>query len=369
MKQSSASDWAAQLAGQTRKANELSRHLDVSDEQRAEISEATAKFPMAITPYFLEKALDSPALLKQVLPTKDELEIGAADLADPLGEEHDEVAPGLVHRYPDRVLLLVNDVCASYCRFCTRKRMVGGRKLPFTKKRMQECFAYIRAHEDVRDVIISGGDPLMLPDASLEYVVAGLRAIPHVEIVRIGTRIPAFLPHRVTDELCAMLRKYQPIYFSLHFDHPDEVTGRTVDALAKLADSGFPLGSQTVLLRGVNDDVDTMRELMKRLTRCRVRPYYMYQCDLAIGIEHFRTTVEKGLEIVAGMRGFISGYACPTYVVDLPKGGGKVPVIPEYLKYQDGNRLVFRNFEGREYSYTEPTIDEPAVKRFPAVNE
>jgi lysine 2,3-aminomutase len=369
MKQSSASDWLEQLKRQTKNVEQLGRHIDISDEVRAEISEATSKFPMAITPYFLEKALSSPALLKQILPTKEELEIAPADLADPLGEERDEVAPGLVHRYPDRVLLLVTDTCASYCRFCTRKRVVGGRKIPFARHRLERCFDYVRAHEEIRDVIMSGGDPLILSDEKLEYVVASLRAIPHVEIVRIGTRVPAFLPHRITDELCAMLKKYQPIYFSLHFDHPDEVTGRTVEALAKIADSGFPLGSQTVLLRGVNDDIETMRELMRRLLRCRVRPYYLYQCDLALGIEHFRTTVEKGLEIVAGLRGFISGYACPTYCVDLPNGGGKVPMIPEYLKYQEGNRLVFRNFEGREFIYTEPEIDEPSVKRFPAVNE
>ena len=310
-------------------------------------------FQMRITPAALDliDTVGSP-LWQQYVPSVQELDI-VDGVIDSLDEDADSPVPNITHRYPDRVLFLVSPVCASYCRFCTRRRKVGDpEKIPLNQ--YDSAFEYIRSHPEIRDVIMSGGDPMMLSDRRLEYLLSNLRAIPHVEIIRIGSRITSHLPERITPEFCEMVKKYHPVYMNTHFDHPSELTPAAVAALGRLADAGVPLGCQTVLLRGVNDEPAIMKELMQKLLRARVRPYYIYMADQVAGGEHFRTSVQKGLEIVKALRGWTSGLAVPHFCIDAPGGGGKVPLLPEYVEEITDDAVVLRNYAGERYVYKQP---------------
>src|SRR5262245_4275336 len=282
-------------------------------------------------------------------------------MTDPCGEDSHSPVPGLVHRYPDRVLFLVTDRCASYCRYCTRSRLVSNASGYDFHADFEKQIEYIRATPSIRDVLLSGGDPLLFSDSKLEFLLRELRAIPHVEFLRIGTRIPIFLPQRMTPELCGMLKKYHPLFISVHSNHPRELTTEVRDALGRLADAGIPLGNQSVLLRHVNDDVEVMKALVQKLLLCRVRPYYIYQCDLISGSAHLRTSVRQGIEIMRGLRGHTTGYAVPQYVIDAPGGGGKVPVNPDYVLSHNHDRVVLRNFEGKVFEYQEAPDGTPRV--------
>ena len=351
-------DWRWQMRNRIRSAEELARVLPITPAEQRTIERALDRFRFAITPYYA--SLIDPEdprcpIRLQAVPGAGELTIGEFDIEDPLNEEGDAVAPGMTHRYPDRVLWVVMHECAMLCRHCTRKRKVGERPQPISDRQLDSGIAYLKEHPEIRDVILSGGDPLLLSDERLEGILARIRSeAPSVEIIRIGSRLPVTLPQRVTPELVAMLRKFHPIYVNTHFNVPDEFTPESTAALALMADAGIPLGNQTVLLRGVNDCWALMRTLMHRLTANRVRPYYIYQCDLAEGLEHFRTTVAKGIEIMEHLRGHISGLAVPTFVVDAPGGGGKIPVHPNYVVTQHEHKFVLRNFEGRIVAYEEP---------------
>jgi lysine 2,3-aminomutase len=313
---------------------------------------------MAITPYYL--SLIDPndphdPVRRQCIPTALETHQAAADLLDPLHEDEDSPTPGLTHRYPDRVLFLITDMCSMYCRHCTRRRFAGQTDNECGPDRIEKALEYIEKTPTVRDVLLSGGDALMVSDKKLEYIISRLRQIPHVEIVRLGTRTPVVCPQRITPELCDMLKKYHPIWINTHFNHPNEVTAESRRACEMLANAGIPLGNQSVLLRGVNDCVHVMKNLVHELVKMRVRPYYIYQCDLSMGLEHFRTPVSKGIEIIEGLRGHTSGFCIPTFVVDAPGGGGKTPVMPQYVISQAPGKVVLRNFEGVITTYTEPT--------------
>ena len=331
----------------------LEKVLGVPAEELREIVE---KYPMRITPHVLKTIKEKgDAIWKQVVPTAEEGRPDAAcDSEDPLHEGEDSPVPNLVHRYPDRVLLVVTNQCPIYCRFCTRKRFVGSPGT-LTPDNLKQVVDYISAHPEIRDVILSGGDPLMVVDMLLERVLKALREIPHLEIIRIGTRVPGTLPSRITENLCAMLKKYHPLYMNLHFNHPDEITPEVAKACGMLADAGIPLGSQTVLLEGVNDDPEVMKRLMKKLLAIRVKPYYIYQADLVQGTHHFRTRVEKGLKIISALRGHISGMAVPHYVIDAPGGGGKVAILPqETLLYMDDDEVIVKNYEEKAFKYPQP---------------
>ncbi len=325
----------------------------------AALQPAFENFQMRITPNVLSqiKEVGDP-VWNQYVPTVQELEV-VDGVIDSLDEDGDSPVPNITHRYPDRVLFLVSPVCASYCRFCTRRRKVGDpEKIPINQ--YESAFAYIRSHPEIRDVIMSGGDPMMLSDRRLEYLLQRLREIPHVEIIRIGSRITAHLPERITPEFCEMVKKYHPVYMNTHFNHPNELTPATVAALGRLADAGVPLGCQTVLLRGVNDNPDTMKELMQKLLKARVRPYYIYMADQVAGGEHFRTTVETGLEIIKALRGWTSGLAVPHFCIDAPGGGGKVPLLPEYVEKITDDEVIFRNYEGKRFRYKQPRLPAAA---------
>ena len=350
-------DWKWQVKNRIETYEQLSQYFTFDPEEADGIKKALAKFRMAITPYYL--SLIDPndpfdPIRRQAIPQGAECNIAPADLNDPLHEDEDSPAPGLTHRYPDRVLFLITDMCSMYCRHCTRRRFAGQKDDESPSERIEKCLAYIEKTPQVRDVLLSGGDALMVSDAKLEYIIQRLRAIPHVEIVRIGSRTPVVCPQRITPELCDMLKKYHPIWLNTHFNHPNEFTPEAEQALARLANAGIPLGNQTVLLRGVNDCVHVMKKLMHELVRNRVRPYYIYQCDLSMGLEHFRTPVSKGIEIIENLRGHTSGYAVPTFVVDAPGGGGKTPVMPQYVISQSPDKVILRNFEGVITTYTEP---------------
>ena len=325
------------------------------------------RLPLGITPYYasLMDPLDPrEPLRKTMIPVSAELLRTPGEADDPLHEEGDAVLPGLVHRYPDRVLFLVTHFCATYCRYCTRSRMVGQTgEIHTSTRQYQQGLDYIAAHPEIRDVLLSGGDPLTMTDDRLEWLLAKLRQIPHVEIVRIGTKVPVVLPQRVTPELVDMLRRYHPLWLSLHFTHPAEVTPEVREACGRLADAGIPLGSQTVLLKGVNDDVGTMKALVHALLRIRVRPYYLYQCDPISGSSHLRTSVERGLEIIEGLRGYTTGYGVPTYVIDAPGGGGKIPLLPAYLLGREGDDILLRNYQGGVYRYPDPVRKRKRVAR------
>lgn len=358
-------DWHWQINNRVRNLSHLEQFVVLSDEERTAMDSLAVKLPVGITPYYLSLiSPDDPSspLRRTVIPTIHELFRAPEEADDPLGEDHQSPVPGLVHRYPDRVLLLALDFCSTYCRYCTRSRVVGHEALYPARSRLEKAFEYIEANPQIRDVLISGGDPLTLSDDRLAWILAGLRRIPHVEIIRIGTKIPAVLPQRVTQRLVKMLRRYHPLWMSLHFTHPEECTPEAYKACAMLADAGIPLGSQTVLLSGINDSVETMSKLVHHLMMMRVRPYYLYQCDPISGSSHFRTSVDKGLEIIRGLRGFTSGYAVPTYVIDAPGGGGKIPVMPNYVTGRDGENWTLQNYEGNVFHY--PMKPSPGLSSF-----
>lgn len=350
-------DWKWQLSNRLNSAAELAQVIRLTDEELAGLN-APEKFRVDITPYFASLMdaddPDCPVRL-QIVPRARELQGFEAMMSDSLAEDEHSPVPGLVHRYPDRVLMLVTTQCASYCRYCTRSRIVGDPHAMFNRHDHDKQIDYIRRTPQIRDVLLSGGDPLTLPQRVLEDLLRRLRDIPHVEIIRIGSRVPVFLPQRITDDLLNMLRQFQPMWFNIHINHPKEITPELRHACAKIADAGIPIGNQTVLLAGVNDHPNTMLKLCHELVKMRVRPYYLYQCDLVQGSGHFRTTIATGIEIIEHLRGHTSGYAVPTFCVDLPGGGGKVPVMPNYLLSQSHDRMVFRNFEGYISTYTEPT--------------
>lgn len=350
-------DWKWQVRNRIETLEELKKYIKLSKEEQQGIKESLKTLRMAITPYYLTlidpKDPDDP-IRKQCIPTIKETHIAAADLRDPLHEDTDSPVPGLTHRYPDRVLLLITDMCSMYCRHCTRRRFAGQKDGETSMKNIEKAIEYIRNTPQVRDVLLSGGDALMVTDERLEYIISEVRKIKHVEIIRIGTRIPVVCPQRITPELCKMLAKYHPIWLNTHFNHPQEITKESIAACERLANAGIPLGNQSVLLRGVNDCVNIQKKLVHELVKMRVRPYYIYQCDLSLGLEHFRTPVSKGIEIIEGLRGHTSGYAVPTFVVDAPGGGGKTPVMPNYIISQAPGKVVLRNFEGVITTYTEP---------------
>jgi lysine 2,3-aminomutase len=350
-------DWRWQCRNRVRLPEDLERMLVLSPPERAALQGGGSLLPVGVTPYYLSLVSpDDPLhpLRRAVIPTTAEFQRSAGEADDPLGEDSQSPVPGLVHRYPDRVLLLVSDFCSTYCRYCTRSRVVGHGTIRPNADRLEEAFAYIRSSPSVRDVLLSGGDPLSLSDEKLDWILGSLRAIPHVEMIRIGTKVPAVLPQRVTPKLCRTLRRHHPLWMSLHFMHPEECTPETYRACVMLADAGIPLGSQTVLLRGINDDAETMKTLLHRLLMMRVRPYYLYQCDPISGSAHFRTPVEKGLEIIRKLRGFTSGYAVPTYVIDAPGGGGKIPLMPDAVIGRDDDSLLLRNHEDKIFRYPDP---------------
>lgn len=353
--------WRWQLAHRLNSFEELSQLIHLTPE---EIEGLTAEnvFRIDITPYFASLIdPDDPncPIRRQVIPLGRELQAFEGMMEDSLAEDKHSPVPGLVHRYPDRVLMLLTTQCASYCRYCTRSRIVGNPAVTFSKAEFDLQLDYLRRTPQVRDVLLSGGDPLAIAPRMLEYIISSLRAIEHIEIIRIGSRVPVFLPQRITDEFCEMIRKYHPVWMNIHTNHPKEITPELSRALTKLADAGIPLGNQSVLLAGINDSVNIQRELVHKLVRNRVRPYYLYQCDLVEGAGHFRTTVAKGIEIIEGLRGHTSGYAVPTYVVDAPGGGGKIPVMPQYMISQAPGKVVLRNYEGYISTYTEPTDYDP----------
>jgi lysine 2,3-aminomutase len=348
-------DWRWQLRHRIRDIDTLSRFLRLSDDERTMDAHGMKWFPMAITPYYaslLDQENPLQPLRRTVVPHIAENVSSPGEARDPLGEEHDSPVPGIVHRYPDRVLFMVTKFCSTYCRYCTRSRLVGnGVKCRFTIAQLERAIAYIESKHSVRDVLISGGDPLTLPDERLEWLLSRLRRIRHVEFLRIGTKVPVVLPQRITPALTRMLKRYHPLWMSIHFTHPDELTPEVHGACARLADAGIPLGSQTVLLAGINDNLDTMKRLMQGLLKIRVRPYYLYQCDPIVGSAHFRTPVKKGIEIIEGLRGHTTGYAVPTYVIDAPGGGGKIPLFPECIVGRDDDDLLLKNYQGYIYRY------------------
>jgi lysine 2,3-aminomutase len=317
------------------------------------LQEAVDNFEFRISPAMVD-LIQAPGdpIWRQYVPDLLELEV-VDGVLDSLNEDADSPVPNITHRYPDRALFLVSPVCAAYCRFCTRRRKVGDpEKIPLAQ--LESAFQYLEEHQEIRDVILSGGDPLMLSDRRLDLILGRLRSIEHLEVIRIGSRVPCHLPERITPQLCKVLKKHHPLYINTHFNHPIELTPEAVKGLGRLADAGVPLGCQTVLLEGINDDVDVMRELMQKLVAARVRPYYLYMCDNVAGVEHFKTTVEKGLEIIEGLRGWTSGLAVPHFAIDAPGGGGKVPLLPEYVEAITEDEVVLRNYRGERYVWRQP---------------
>ncbi len=351
-------DWKWQVRNRIETLEELKKYIKLTAEEEEGVRKSLQTLRMAITPYYL--SLINPndpncPVRKQAIPSISETFTSAADLLDPLHEDEDSPVPGLTHRYPDRVLFLITDMCSMYCRHCTRRRFAGQKDAATPKDNIDKGIEYIANHPEVRDVLLSGGDALLVSDSRLEEIISRLREIPHVEIIRIGSRTPVVLPQRITDDLVNMLKKYHPVWLNTHFNHSDEITPESYEACAKLANAGVPLGNQSVLLRGVNDCPNIMKKLVHNLVKMRVRPYYIYQCDLSMGLEHFRTPVSKGIEIIESLRGHTSGYAVPTFVVDAPGGGGKTPVMPQYVISQMPGKVILRNFEGVITTYTEPT--------------
>jgi len=348
-------DWHWQLSHAIRDVDTLACMINLSENERQAMMHHSGSLPVSITPYYasLINAHDPSAPLRRcVVPVVDECLHTAGEEEDPLGEDNDSPVPGIVHRYPDRVLFLVTDICSTYCRYCTRSRIIERKNQHFIDLgKWEKAIEYIANNPNVRDVLLSGGDPLTLSDEKLEWLLSRLHRISHVELIRIGTKVPVVLPQRITPALTSMLKKYHPLWMSLHVTHPDELTPEMSGACIRLADAGIPLGSQTVLLSGINDDVSTMARLVHGLLQIRVRPYYLYQCDPIPGSSHFRTPISKGLEVIQGLRGHTTGYAVPTYVVDAPGGGGKIPLLPEYAIGWDKGDLLMRNYEGNVYRY------------------
>lgn len=355
-------NWRWQLQNRITRMEELEEYLTLTPEEKAGCLFANKKLVLSITPYFLNLIdPENPecAMRRQVVPRGEEMQIAPEELLDPVGEEKTMPVEGLVHRYPDRVLFLVTDRCAAYCRYCTRSRLVSNAQDYNFHPNFEAGLKYIEEHEEVRDVLLSGGDPLIFSDNKLDYLLRRLREIDHVEFIRIGTRVPIFLPQRITGDLCEILRRHGPVWMSIHVNHPKECTHELKEACERLSFAGVPLGNQSVLLKGVNDDVEIMKSLVHRLLMMRVRPYYLYQCDLITGSAHFRTDVRTGIDIIQGLRGHTSGFAIPQYVIDAPGGGGKVPVNPEYVEEINDEEIVMRNYEGKIYRYPlSPKIHE-----------
>ena len=358
-------DWKWQVKNRIETVEELKKFLPLTKEEEESARGCVEKFRMAITPYYL--SLIDPndpmdPIKLQSVPTIAETYSCDADIEDPLHEDTDSPVPGLTHRYPDRVLFLITDQCSMYCRHCTRRRFAGHHDKQLKQDQIDQGIDYIRNNPKVRDVLLSGGDALLVSDTRLEYIIKNLREIPHVEIIRIGSRVPVVMPQRITSELCNIIKKYHPVWVNTHFNHPHEVTAESQQACEMLANAGVPLGNQSVLLRGVNDSVYTMKKLVHELVKIRVRPYYVYQCDLSIGLLNFRTTVSKGIEIMEGLRGHTSGFCVPTYIVDAPGGGGKIPVMPNYVISQSNQKVILRNYEGVICRYDEPDNYKPGIE-------
>ncbi len=353
-------DWHWQLQNRITTFEELAKYIELKPDEEALAKSAECSFRMAITPHYLSLIDHSnpfdPVRL-QAIPRMAESDVSLSDMADPLHEDADAPVPGMTHRYPDRVLLLLTDQCAMYCRHCTRRRKAGEHDAPMPRENVDKAIQYISEHKEIRDVILSGGDPLTLGDERLDEVLSKLSQIDHIDIVRIGSRLPVVLPQRITDSLLHVLKKYKFVWLNTHYNHPNELCHEAVAALARLSEAGIPLGNQSVLLKGINDNVDVMKALVHGLVKNRVRPYYIYQCDLSEGIAHFRTPVSKGIEIIESLRGHTSGLCIPTFVVDAPGGGGKIPVMPNYIISQMPGRIILRNYEGFITAYTEPGFE------------
>jgi lysine 2,3-aminomutase len=366
-------DWRWQLKNRITTVEQLQRLMPtLTPEEFAGTRLANHKLALAITPYFfnlIDPADEICPIRLQVVPRVEETHVASWEMSDPCGEDSHSPVPGLVHRYPDRVLFLVTDRCAAYCRYCTRSRLVSNATGYDFHPEFDRQIDYIRRTPQIRDVLLSGGDPLLLSDEKLEHLLTQLRAIPHIEFLRIGTRIPIFLPQRITPRLCEMLKRFHPLFISVHSNHPRELTTEVRDALGRLADAGIPLGNQSVLLRNVNDDPIVMKAQVQKLLMCRVKPYYIYQCDLIAGSAHLRSSVRKGLEIMEQLRGHTTGYGVPQYVIDAPGGGGKVPVSPDYVLSRNADRVVIRNYEGKIFEYPETPDGKPMITPPSAIEE
>lgn len=350
--------WEWQVRNRITTLDQLKQVVNLTPKEEEGVTKSLEILRMGITPYYallMDKDDPKCPVRMQAVPTAQETHMSAADMDDPLHEDGDSPVPGITHRYPDRVLFLITDMCSMYCRHCTRRRFAGHNDAGVPRDRIDAAIDYVRRTPVIRDVLLSGGDALLVSDDLLEYIISKLREIPHVEIIRIGSRTPVVLPQRITPALVEMLKKYHPVWLNTHFNHSKEVTKETKKACELMANAGIPLGNQSVLLKGINDSVPVMRDLVHDLVLMRVRPYYIYQCDLSTGIEHFRTPVSKGIEIIEGLRGHTSGYCVPTFVVDAPGGGGKIPVMPQYMISQSPERVVLRNYEGVITTYTQPT--------------
>lgn len=346
--------WKWQLGHRITTKEDLMRILNLSEREINAFSSDRKCFPLSITPYYaslIDRDDADQPIRRSVVPVADEHLISPVELQDPLSETKSSPVPGIVHRYPDRVLFLVTNFCSTYCRYCTRSRMVGNHEHYNTHEQWEKAIEYIKSNKNIRDVLLSGGDPLTMETDQLEWLLSRLSKIEHVEFIRIGTKVPVVLPQRINVELTNMLKKYHPLWVSIHFTHPDELTQETKQACEMLADAGIPLGSQTVLLKGINDNVETMTKLCHKLLQARVKPYYLYQCDLVPGSEHFRTSVQTGIDIIDGMRGFTTGYAVPNYVIDAPNGGGKIRILPEAIVGKSGDNLLLKNYQGEIYTY------------------
>ena len=352
-------DWRWQYRNRITTVESLSRIISFSEKEQREIAASLGYFRMAITPYYaslMDANNPSCPIRIQAVPSVNETRVQTWEKKDPLCEENDSPVPNIVHRYPDRALFLATRRCAMYCRHCFRKRYVDEKDCHITNEEKEKAVGYIAGTPQIRDVLVSGGDPLTMNDGDLEDIIAKLRAIPHVEVIRIGTRMPVVLPMRITPSLLDMLKKYHPVWINTHFNHPRELTKQSIKACTDIADAGIPLGNQTVLLRNINDNTETMKELLLKLVKARVRPYYIYQCDLCEGSEHWRTRVETGIEIIRNLTGKISGYAIPRFVIDAPNGAGKVPVNPDFVVSLDEEKIVIRNYEGHVYTYPQPRL-------------
>ncbi len=357
------SNWHWQIRNSICTLDQIQRILPLSQDEYEAVTRRSTGLPFRVTPYYaslIDPSDPLQAIRRSVIPVAGEYLVSPGEAEDPLGEDNQSPVPGLVHRYPDRALFLTTGFCSTNCRYCTRSRMVGDQhKFRSGIKQWQQAIAYIESTPEIRDVLISGGDPLTLPDSQLEFLLSSIRRIPHVEVIRIGTKVPAVLPQRITTRLVRMLKKYHPLWISIHFTHPDELTPETQAACTQLADAGIPLGSQTVLLKGINDRVETLKSLYHGLLKVRVRPYYLYQCDPILGSAHFRTTVAKGLEMIEGLRGHTTGYAVPHYVIDAPGGGGKIPLLPDYFQCRQPDGIVLRNYENRQFRYPDCECGNP----------
>ncbi len=354
-------NWGWQLRNRITTLQQLESHMTLTEQERKGCRFANQKLALAITPYFFNlidrEDADCP-IRKQVIPRGDEMTVAPWESPDPLAEDSHLVVPGLVHRYPDRVLFLVTDRCAAYCRYCTRSRMVSNSQGYDFHPQIEAAFEYLESNENIRDVLLSGGDPLLLSDNKIDRLLGRLQQIEHIQFIRIGSRIPVFLPQRITPALCQILTRHEPVWMSIHVNHPLECTWELKEACARLARAGVPLGNQSVLLKGVNDDIETMKDLVHRLLQMRVRPYYLYQLDAITGSSHFKVDIEKGIEIIRGLQGHTSGYAIPQYVIDAPKGGGKIPINPNYVERVSKDEIVLKNFEGKLFRYATGTSPE-----------